>query len=244
MLKPKCKAINKKGINYIIQDSIKKEKPWLGDIFAFMYDSIMEKSVFQKKFGANINRHFEILKKELKDIHAKQVIELAAGSGSAINFLNNDNYYIGTDISPGLIRQAVKKFNKANFKAFEFYLTSADSLPFTEASFDLCLCILALNFFPDIELVIKEFIRVAKRNAIFFCAVPVPERNTLNTIINGKLYSEEQLKAVFEKHKLKFESIPAENGAILKLCWNFKNEMFSFYDIFYHKIVDFFSIKC
>lgn len=215
MLKSEIRVVNKNGINYIIQDSIKKGKPWIGDIFAFLYDSIMEKSVFQKKLSADINQHFEILKKELKNIHGKQVLELATGSGSAVNFLNNDNHYIGTDISPGLLRRAVKKINMANFKDAEFFLTGADNLPFMDASFDLCLCIMALNFFSDLELVIKEFIRVAKRNAVFLCCVPVPERNKLNTSVHGRLFSEKQLKAIFEKYKLKFESLPVKNGAIL-----------------------------
>ena len=55
------------------------------------------------------------------DIHGKTVLELASGSGSAVYFLAKDNRYTGSDISPGLLKRAVKKFNTAGFKEAEFY---------------------------------------------------------------------------------------------------------------------------
>ena len=57
------------------------------------------------------------------------MLELATGSGNAVNFLPNDNKYTGADISPGLLRKAVKRFRAAGFKDDEFYVTSADDLP-------------------------------------------------------------------------------------------------------------------
>jgi hypothetical protein len=47
-----------KGINYIYHNGKKiRYKPWLGDLLSFLYDPIMEKSVFPKKFesGNTIN---------------------------------------------------------------------------------------------------------------------------------------------------------------------------------------------
>ena len=57
-------------------------------------------------------KHYKILSNELKGVHEKRVLELSTGSGGAVNFLSNDNQYAGADISPGLLRKAVKKFFK------------------------------------------------------------------------------------------------------------------------------------
>jgi SAM-dependent methyltransferase len=217
MLKNGIKVINKKELHYIVEDGdrLLKFKPWLGDAFSFLYDFIMKNSIFPKKFGGDINQHYKILSDELKGVHKRRVLELATGSGSAVNFMPNDNLYTGSDISPGLLRKAVKNFRNAGFKNAEFYVTSADDLPFDDNFFDIALCILSLNFFNDVKKVFQEIKRVLVSNAIFICSVPVPERNTLQSTIRGTLYSEEELKKICQENGYSFESIPVENGALL-----------------------------
>ena len=217
MLKNGKKAIENKGLYYIVEDGGRplKFKPWLGDAFSFLYDFIMKNSIFPKKFGGDINQHYEILSEELKGINEKRVLELATGSGSAVNFLPNDNHYIGTDISPGLLKKAIKNFSKAGFKKAKFYVTSANDLPFDDNLFDIVLCILSLNFFDDINKVLQEVKRIAAPAAIFICSVPVPERKSAQSTIRGTLYSEEELKRMCRENGLVYEAIPAENGALL-----------------------------
>jgi SAM-dependent methyltransferase len=217
MLKNGIRVIKQKDLCYIAEsdDSIKRFKPWLGDSFSFLYDFIMENSIFPKKFGGGMSRHYEILSQALKGIHGKCVLELATGSGSAVNFLPNDNQYTGTDISPGLLRKAVKRFRVAGFKEIEFYVTSADGLPFDDNGFDVVLCILSLNFFDDIKKVLLEIKRVLMPGAVFICSVPVPERNRLQSTIRGTLYSAEELEEICKEHGFSFENFPDENGALL-----------------------------
>lgn len=217
MLKNGIKAIGKKGLYYIVEDGDKllKFKPWLGDAFSFLYDFIMKNSIFPKKFGGDINHHYEILSEELKGVHEKRVLELASGSGSAVNFLPNDNHYTGTDISPGLLKKALKDFSNAGFKKANFYVTSANDLPFDDNLFDIVLCILSLNFFDDINKVFQEVKRVAAPAAIFICSVPVPERKKVQSTIRGTLYSEEELERLCRENGLVYEAIPSENGALL-----------------------------
>jgi SAM-dependent methyltransferase len=217
MLKNGIKDIKKKGLHYIVDDggNIVKFKPWLGDAFSFLYDFIMKNSIFPKKFGGNINRHYEILSKDLQGVHEKRVLELATGSGSAVNFLPNDNQYTGTDISPGLLRKAIKSFRNAGYKKTEFYVTSAEDLPFDDNLFDIVLCILSLNFFSDIKKVLKEVKRVAAPASIFICSVPVPERNKVQSTIRGTLYSEEELARICKEQGLSYETTSSENGALL-----------------------------
>ena len=217
MLKNGIKVINKKGLHYIAEDGgrLLTFKPWLGDAFSFLYDFIMKSSIFPKKFGGDINRHYEILSEEMKGVHKKRVLELATGSGSAINFLPNDNLYTGSDISPGLLRKAVKNFRKAGFKNAEFYVCSADDLPFNDNLFDVVLCILSLNFFNDVNKIFQEVQRVAAPAAIFICSVPVPERKKVQSTIRGTLYSEEELERMCTDNGTVYEAVPSENGALL-----------------------------
>jgi SAM-dependent methyltransferase len=217
MLRKDTKVINTKGLNYVIGPDGKPRrfKPWLGDCFSFLYDLIMKKSVFPKKFGGDMARHYDILRGELKGVHGKRVLELATGSGSAVNFLADDNRYTGTDISPGLLKRAIGRFLSAGFEEAEFYVASADDLPFEDGSFDACLCILSLNFFEDLSIVVKEVKRVLAPGSVFVCAVPVPERNTRGSTIRGNLQSEEGLARLLRKNGLRFEGIPGENGALL-----------------------------
>jgi len=216
MIKGDIEIITKNRIKYVVEKGETKHfRPWLGDIFSFLYDFIMKRSVFPKKFGGNMSKHYEILRQELKGIHGKRVLELATGSGSAVSFLGNDNQYTGTDISPGLLRRAVKNFEAAGFKNAEFYVASADNLPFDDNIFDICLCILSLNFFNDVKRVVQEIGRVLAVGAVFVCSVPVPERHKLQSTIRGRLYSEEELENICQEHGFRFESIPDKNGALL-----------------------------
>lgn len=217
MLKQTTQTIKKRGIHYILQHDGKTRrfKPWLGDSFSFLYDAIMEKSVFPKKFGGNMSRHFEILQQALQDIHNRHVLELATGTGNATNFLANDNHYTGTDISPGLLRKAVKRLHTAGFNHAECYVASADDLPFADDCFEVCLCHLSLNFFSHIDVVFQEVKRVVRPHAVFICSVPVPERNTRKSPIRGTLYSEDELKTRLQKFHFVYERITGENGALL-----------------------------
>ncbi|OPL15556.1 MAG: hypothetical protein AVO39_07605 [delta proteobacterium MLS_D] len=56
MLKNGIEVINKNGLHYIVGEGGTPVtfKPWLGDTFSFLYDFIMEKSVFPGKFGGDI----------------------------------------------------------------------------------------------------------------------------------------------------------------------------------------------
>lgn len=216
MLKEGTKIVKRNGLNFVLETGDKplRFKPWLGDALAFLYDTIMEKSVFPKKFAADIDEHYDILRQELKDVENRRVLELATGSGSAVNFLHPNNRYAGTDISPGLLGKATTKFRAAGFRDADFYLASASDLPFDDAMFDVCLCILSLNFFDDLAGVLREVNRVLAGDSLFLCCVPVPERNRLCRKIRGRLYSEEELRQTVENHGFRFNSIACENGAL------------------------------
>jgi len=207
----------KQEINYLKDENEKtiKFKPWLGDIFSFLYDRIMEKSIFPKLFNGNIRKHFEVLNKEFENLHNLKIIEIATGSGTISEFLPNDNKYVGIDISKGLLKKAYSRFKRNGFEKFELYNTSAEQLPFDENTFDFAICNLSLNFFNDIDQFLLELRRILKIHSTFFCSVPVPERKPEKSKIRGTLYSEKELNKIFKKYNFDFESKPYKNGAVL-----------------------------
>jgi len=217
VIKNGIRIIRRKGLYYMAGrgDRPLKFKPWLGDCFAFLYDGIMEKSVFPRKLGAELKKHEDILGAVLAGVHQKRILELATGSGSAARFLPRDNQYTGTDISPGLLKKAVVHFRKAGFRNASFYITGAENLPFADNAFDVVLCILALNFFNDIDQVFEEIKRVTSPDGVFICSVPVPERKKVQSSIHGTLYSEEELQRICKAHGFYYETIDGDNGALL-----------------------------
>jgi len=216
-LKRDSRVVERNGLCYAVDSRGKRVtyKPWLGDAFSFLYDRIMEKSVFPKKFGADIETHYEILASALQGTRGDDVLELATGSGSAVHFVQSDNSYVGTDISPGLLKIARRRFADAGFREPEFYVVAADALPFADSSFDLVLCVLSLNFFSDAEAVFREVRRVTRAGGAFVCSVPVPERKHGGSVIHGSLRTAEELRALCEHHDLQYESLSQENGGLL-----------------------------
>ncbi len=216
-LKPGIQAIEKNGLYYITDRAgrVRRFKPWLGDSLSFLYDLIMSRSVFPRKFGADMAAHYAILTQALADVHSRRVLELATGSGSAVHFLDSDNRYTGTDISPGLLRRAARRFREAGFSAREYYVVSADDLPFKDQTFDLVLCILSLNFFDAVAPVLDQAARVLTPGGRLLCSVPIPERNRRQSTIRGRLYSEAEWGTLCREHGFQFDPLPAENGALL-----------------------------
>lgn len=216
-LKPGIQTVQKGKLHYVVGSDgrLVRYTPWLGDLIAPLYDAIQRNSTFPSKLGAELQVHYAVLKQELSACHGKRLLELGTGSGCAIEFVAPDNSYTGSDISPGLLKQAVKQFAKAGFVDPEFYVVSGDDLPFADGGYELCLCILALNFIGNVERVLEDVNRVLTPGGEFICCVPVPERNRLGSNIHGVLYPEAELEKMCNAHGLNYAQIPCENGALL-----------------------------
>ena len=216
MVEDKNEIMRDGNINYRhVEGSKVIYKPWLGDLFSFMYDSIMEKSVFPKKFEASIKKHSDFLSKEYSGIHNSRVLELGTGSGNISELLPPDNEYAGIDISPGLLKKAYLNLINAGFSSPELFICSAINLPFQEDYFDFCLCNLSLNFFPHVPTAVKEVKKTLKPGGTFICSVPVPERNRKGSIIRGELHSEKELEEILSVNGFEFTSYGFTNGALL-----------------------------
>jgi len=222
MLKADVCCIEKRGVKYCLDAHGKPRvyQPWLGDRLAFLYDYFMQKSVFPKKFAADIDLHARILKQELGGIRNARILELATGSGSIATILDPVNQYNGTDISAGLQRIAARRFREAGFQDAQFYAVSADDLPFADAQFDICICNLSLNFFPDQLKTLREIRRVLHSGGRFFASIPVPERKTTSSPIRGTLYSSAEYRDLCVQAGFDFQEHDHQNGALLYFSAN------------------------
>jgi len=87
-------------------------------------------------------------------------IDVCCGSGvlsEAIAELNQPASVVGVDVSVDQINYARKHRGRANVT---FETADAMSLPFADASFDVAVCGLGLNYVPDPARGLKEFCRV------------------------------------------------------------------------------------
>ena len=215
ILKEGIEVRNDGRINYLMKDGkVQRYKPWLMDIFSFSYDFLMAKSVFPKKLSANMSVHEKKNKEILVNWRDKKIIELGTGSGSICSLIDSSNEYVGVDVSKGLLKRAAKRFGKSGKMHFELFLVSAEDLPFADDTFDMAICNLSFNFFPNAQQVISQIKRILNQKGRFFCSVPVPERNIKRTKIHGNLLSAKDLQDLFEKNGFNFQELPPHNGAI------------------------------
>jgi len=143
------------------------------------------------------------------------VLELATGSGNLSKVLPADNSYFGIDISEGLLKIAQRKYLESGYRDFKLFLCSVDNLIFKNNCFDVCICNLSLNFFSDLQNVICEIKRVLVSEGVFMFCVPVPERNKNSRIVRGNLFTEKELKDIFEENSFSFVPCDFKNGTLL-----------------------------
>lgn len=217
MLREGLRTVKKKGLHYVVDQTGRPKRltPWLGDRLAFLYDWIMDHSVLPKKLAADPGRHTEVIREQLTDLHGLAVLELGTGTGNVAPLLPPDNRYAGVDVSAGLLRRAVRSFARTGFENARLYVTDAADLPFADESFDVCLCHLSLNFFPDADAVLAEVARTLRPAGTVLVSVPVPERNRRGSTINGTLRSEDEIRQIAHRHSFEMETFHIDNGAVL-----------------------------
>ncbi|HPR96392.1 MAG TPA: class I SAM-dependent methyltransferase [Thermotogota bacterium] len=215
LLKDGLELQEKNNINYVVRDGeLLRYQPWTGGVMGAMYDSVMRGSVFPRKFGADYFKHYDILKDQLSSLENKKILEIGTGTGLLCNFLHRSNCYYGSDVSDGLLKKALKVLKKKHFKESLLFHCSGDDLPFENDQFDIILCNLTMNLFPNTDLFLSEVQRTLKLEGGFFCSVPVLDRKRGKGEIEGKLFSEDTLKELFYQKGFFFSTLHYQNGAV------------------------------
>lgn len=122
----------------------------------------------------------------------ERVLDIATGTGNvallAAAAMQGEGEVVGIDLSPGMLSVARRKAAAAGHGKVSFRAMRADRLDFPADSFDLVTCSLAIHFFPDPALCLREMSRVLKpggRLALAFSGPP--ENNEVRQIVFGVL---------------------------------------------------------
>lgn len=101
----------------------------------------------------------------LQDTSDKQILINGIGSGLDIPYLADDACYIGTDITPAMLKRAQKRAQEQALVRplnISFQLADSQALPFADNVFDAVIMHLILAVVPRPDLALKEACRVLK----------------------------------------------------------------------------------
>ena len=106
----------------------------------------------------------------------ERVLDVACGTGVvtrlAAGHVEAAGNVSGVDINPGML--AVARENAPAASSIEWYEGSAEALPFADATFDVVLCQMGLQFFPDKPKALQEMRRVLAPGGRALINVPGP----------------------------------------------------------------------
>jgi ubiquinone/menaquinone biosynthesis C-methylase UbiE len=97
------------------------------------------------------------------------VLETSVGTGLNFKYLPRDITRSGLDLSAEMLVNCQANLRRWAMDA-DLYLGNAESLPFTDASFDVVFHVGGINFFSDRAKAIREMIRVAKPGSLILIA--------------------------------------------------------------------------
>jgi len=173
------------------------------DIVFRNLDFFQNRVVIPLLLRGSLKKHYTLLSGLIGEAHNKIILDIACGPGSFIPFINEDNYYIGLDVSYYQLQQAMNRIREKDMKQYQLVMANAQNLPFIDNCIDHVTCNMALHFMPDYKVTINEIYRVLKKGRIFSGCVPVVGKNRLfdyiwckiskKTPMLGKPFSEKEL---------------------------------------------------
>ncbi|MGB7291443.1 MAG: methyltransferase domain-containing protein [Thermodesulfobacteriota bacterium] len=106
----------------------------------------------------------------------KRVLDVACGTGVVTRLASQQvgaaGTVVGLDVNPGML--AVARSATPASMPIEWHAASADAMPLPDASFDVVLCQMGLQFMPDKHAALCEMRRVLVRGGRLILNVPGP----------------------------------------------------------------------
>ncbi len=136
---------------------------------AVAYDSIVEREGPARVFGRLIwgtdTRRLSADIARLADQpEGSSILDVPCGGGLAFRGLrtNQDVRYVAADLSKVMLERARREAARRGVDGIEFTEADVESLPFEDASFDLCISYNSLHCFPDPPAALAEMARVLR----------------------------------------------------------------------------------
>lgn len=133
-------------------------------------------------------------------LHVKDgdnILDVATGTGEpglTIAFMLKHGKVTATDLSEGMLAVASEHAADRGLKNFETVCCDVSALPFENNTFDAVCCRLGFVFFPDMQLALKEMVRVLKPGGHIAASVwDIPEKNSWIAASMGTMISKLQL---------------------------------------------------
>jgi ubiquinone/menaquinone biosynthesis C-methylase UbiE len=132
-----------------------------------LYDDIQR--VFCALKGFDREAYFHSYMRLLEVKPGDSVLETSVGTGLNFKYLPAGVKLSGLDLSPEMLVNCQANLRRWRLDA-DLFLGNAESLPFTDASFDVVFHVGGINFFNDRAKAIREMIRVAKPGSLLLIA--------------------------------------------------------------------------
>jgi ubiquinone/menaquinone biosynthesis C-methylase UbiE len=104
----------------------------------------------------------------LRNWSGKKVLDIATGTGRfALEIAKNGAFVTVIDSSKNMLEIVERKFEKHGLKnQLKIYHGSGADLPFQNKTFDVCVCINAMNHIPQYKNIMKEIFRVLNKDGV------------------------------------------------------------------------------
>ena len=116
----------------------------------------------------------------------EHVVDVACGTGFvtrlAAQRIGGGGAVAGVDVNPGMLQVAR---SVAADTAIEWHEASAEALPLGDATFDVALCQMGLQFFPDRQGALREMRRVLRPGGRIILNVPGPTPPPLAVLVQA-----------------------------------------------------------
>lgn len=148
--------------SFINEDSLKGDNRKYNRMYnkiAWSYH-LSQRIYFFLKYGSEWKFREQFLS-ELNINDNDKVLEISTGTADNFRFLNKNAYYVGADISMGMLKQAKKHCQRWKMN-YDLVHCEGEQLPFKDESFDVVFHCGGINYFNDKTMAIREMIRVAK----------------------------------------------------------------------------------
>ena len=156
------------------------------------YDKLVK--VYDSLYTDEQNQKIECILRIVRVAQTDYLLDVGCGTGLLFNHIDCVNgFYIGVEISSGLLRTAVNRIKQLSAISCAFIIRAdADYLPFKNEVIDKIFALTLLQNMPHPSVTLKEMMRIAKDNSTI--------------VVTGlkKTFTKERFRSMLRKADLKY----------------------------------------